>query len=304
MDGCTVIMLSPLEVHFSQTRISPEFKDGRSLQETLAQIEVADLGALPSRQDQGGDARESAAAVTANANANGAGTTAASAFELRVPFPRIEVTRWRCKLRDADGRPKLDARTGLQLYCEEERWFSLDNRRLCCMQQAAARVWPAEALCEVVEIPATLARMRELRKFDTKTFGCSVLIGRRDDTEPQNWCWRTEVGLPIEEQPGRGVAWQSTRRRKRRVVAGQRSSHQEDDDENAEPMGTAQEFLQNIILFFFVYLLLRIVMSLLRWLGVVSWGGASAQIPAQDALDLLMPSPSTINNNLSLHHEA
>ncbi|OLP95618.1 hypothetical protein AK812_SmicGene22231 [Symbiodinium microadriaticum] len=166
--GLETLTLSPFEIHFSQTRIRSEFQDGRPLQLALDEIQVMPNG-------QGED------------------------FLLVPPFPRIEVTRWRCKLRDSTGAAKL-SEGGQELYSQEERWFSFDNRRLCCLQRAAAQHWPKKVCCEVVEIPQTLARTRELRKFDTRNTGLSVLVGRRDDPNPEKWCWRTEVGLPTESE--------------------------------------------------------------------------------------------------------
>lgn len=241
--GCSVVLLSPFEVHFSQTRIRAEFQDGHKLEETIQQIKAEEKN-----EDVAGDF-----------------------VVLGVPFPRIEVTRWRCKLREADGSPKLDPATGLELYSHEERWFTFDNRRLCCLQRAASALWPVEARCEVVEIPPTLARMRELRKFDTRTFGYTVLVGRRDDPSAETWCWRTAVGVPEETQPVDGVARQrSTRgirgsgrgvgesggRPNRRGVNG---SHENYDGESA---GT--EIVRNVLLFLLVYLGLRLTVSVFR----------------------------------------
>lgn len=241
-----VVLLSPFEVHFSQTRIRAEFQDGHNLEETIEQIKA---------EEKNTDVDE-------------------DFVVLGVPFPRIEVTRWQCKLRQPDGTPKLDPATGLELYSHEERWFTFDNRRLCCLQRAAAALWPVKARCEVVEIPATLARMRELRKFDTKTFGCNVVVGRRGDPCPKTWCWRTAVGIPEETQPIEGVAkqpsvrWRGSTNGNNRGVGepGGRSSRRglAGSRENSHGEYTGTEMVRSALLFLLVYFALRLAVSVFR----------------------------------------
>eukprot|EP00413_Alexandrium_margalefii_P045665 CAMPEP_0204596598 /NCGR_PEP_ID=MMETSP0661-20131031/53331_1 /ASSEMBLY_ACC=CAM_ASM_000606 /TAXON_ID=109239 /ORGANISM="Alexandrium margalefi, Strain AMGDE01CS-322" /LENGTH=296 /DNA_ID=CAMNT_0051607217 /DNA_START=105 /DNA_END=991 /DNA_ORIENTATION=+ len=253
-EGCRLILLSPLEIHFSQTRIRSEFQDGHTLQETTAQIESCsasrslaaakeaenlgkkeekadnatkegeELPRADKKEEEAGGAGKKEEKAESAGNEDAAESVVGKQEEttnnkgdeeftlLKTPFPRIEVTRWRCKLREADGVPRLDPATGLELYSEEECWFTFDNRRLCCLQRAAAARWPQEVRCEVVEVPPALARTRELRKFDTRTFGCNVLVGRRDDPSPEAWSWRASVGLPEEAQPEGGIARQRSLR--------------------------------------------------------------------------------------------
>jgi len=239
-----VVLLSPFEVHFSQTRIRAEFQDGHKLEETTEQIKA-----------------EEKIENTEN-----------DFIVLNAPFPRIEVTRWRCKLREADGTPKVDPTTGLELYSHEERWFTFDNRRLCCLQRAAAALWPSEARCEVVEIPSTLARMRELRKFDTRTFGCNVIVGRRDDPNPETWCWRTAVGMPLETQPEEGVArqrslrWRGNTRANSMGETGGRGPRRgfAGSREDGEGGFAGTEVVRSALLFLLVYLGLRLTVSVFR----------------------------------------
>merc|ERR1719183_2792469 len=96
----------------------------------------------------------------------------------------IEVIRWKCKLRDSNtGRPKVDPVTGEDLYDSQEHWFTLDNRRLYCLQEAALRIWPERCVAEVaVIISGPHAHMRELRKFRTLDCGRSAKIGSRVPT--------------------------------------------------------------------------------------------------------------------------
>lgn len=244
--GLETLTLSPFEIHFSQTRIRSEFQDGRPLQLALDEIQVMPNG-------QGED------------------------FLLVPPFPRIEVTRWRCKLRDSTGAAKL-SEGGQELYSQEERWFSFDNRRLCCLQRAAAQHWPKKVCCEVVEIPQTLARTRELRKFDTRNTGLSVLVGRRDDPNPEKWCWRTEVGLPTESEQEIGVVLPGLRHRGGRPQEseqghlpfkrnGRRRSKQEE-----ETAGSSFGALRGLLLFMIIYLLMRI--------AVVLWQKKHKMVPS------------------------
>mmetsp|Transcript_59096 Transcript_59096/g.132357 ORF Transcript_59096/g.132357 Transcript_59096/m.132357 type:complete len:309 (+) Transcript_59096:137-1063(+) len=293
-DGCQLIHLSPLQIHFSQTRIRSEFQDGRLLSDTLAEITGVLWNPQGNASDPVGEMLGDAVRV-GEAVVNGEkceafssatcstllndGTEAEEQADarrivlLRGPFPAIEVTKWRCKLREPDGTPKLDPKTGLELYSHEVRWFSFDNRRLYCLQQAAAALWPIEVRCEVVEVPGTLARTRELRKFDTRTFGCNVVVGRRDGTDVVPWSWRLAVGLPEEEQPEEGVArppsmrWRggrggaassgTARRRTKKNEA-----NEQDDDEEESSRGS--ECARNTLLFVMVYLLLRVALSVCK----------------------------------------
>mmetsp|Transcript_40996 Transcript_40996/g.87323 ORF Transcript_40996/g.87323 Transcript_40996/m.87323 type:complete len:303 (-) Transcript_40996:31-939(-) len=285
-EGCRKLLLSPFEVHFSQTRIRAEFQDGRRLEETTPQIEAVEGSTVAATCDA-----QSVAPSPEAALAKGEDN---AILLLRAPFPSIEVTKWHCKLREADGTPRLDPDTGLELYSEEERWFTFDNRRLCCLQRAAAAVWPREARCEVIEIPPTLARLRELRKFDTRTFGCSVIVGRRDDPNPETWCWRSAVGVPEELQPEGGVARQRSstarwrgggagrgvdgRGRRRRSGAG---GDQEEPWEWEDWSAYMLENGRNLLLFLLVYLALRLGLGLLR---TMPWSPMGADKGAGSAL--------------------
>eukprot|EP00397_Hematodinium_sp_SG-2012_P034793 GEMP01037354.1.p1 GENE.GEMP01037354.1~~GEMP01037354.1.p1 ORF type:complete len:257 (+),score=29.62 GEMP01037354.1:23-772(+) len=163
--------LSPFNIYFSQPRIRPAFQDGRLLDDTIKEMKVRE-----------------------NTNS----------FSLECPFPVIEVIRWRPKQRNADGTPKIDAKTGLELYGREE-WFSFDNRRLFCSQKRACahlkELEPShlkQAELEVIEVNMRDAtqRNRELRKFRTVCEGRCVQIGHRDDPQLPLWDWREEIGLP------------------------------------------------------------------------------------------------------------
>jgi len=279
--GCRLALVSPYDVRFSQFRIRAEFQDGRPLEEAQALVEVrpragAEAPAAAEAPPQGEGPEDDAL----TGDLEDLSAERGEEFDLLwAPFPQIEVTRWRCKLREADGSPRTDPDTGLELYASEERWFAFDNRRLCCLQRAAAQHWPREVRMCVVVVPPALARTRELRKFDTTTSGSSISIGRRDDPDPVAWCWRTQVGLPPEEQLEEGVAREKCSRfRGPRGSAGRpqgaedwpRSNprgrgrrgqyyEEEEDDEGSSP-----DVFRSAMLFLLVYLGLRLVVSVVR----------------------------------------
>merc|ERR1712232_1489865 len=123
--------------------------------------------------------------------------------------------------------------------------------------------------CEVIEVPHNLAKCRELRKFDTRTFGCTVLVGRRDETNLDTWSWRAAVGLPEELQPEDGVARQKSMRWRGRGGRGphsggrgQRRGHSSEEAQEGGPVGL--ELMRSALLFFLVYLGLRVVVSVFR----------------------------------------
>eukprot|EP00930_Biecheleria_cincta_P072821 TRINITY_DN60168_c0_g1_i1.p1 TRINITY_DN60168_c0_g1~~TRINITY_DN60168_c0_g1_i1.p1 ORF type:complete len:376 (+),score=40.70 TRINITY_DN60168_c0_g1_i1:55-1182(+) len=97
---------------------------------------------------------------------------------LKAPFPHIEIIRWT----SADG----------------DHWFSFDNRRLYCLQRAAAAHWPRRVAC-VVEVPYAADRSSWWRKCDTSVAGGSVSL-RHSSMQPavSSWDWRDA----IQEQTG------------------------------------------------------------------------------------------------------
>jgi hypothetical protein len=154
-------LISPLAIRFSQPRIRSTFRDGHTLEETLAQVST----------------------VTAPAD---------SAYDavLAAPFPPIEVVRWRPKLRDADGSALSDE-TGESLR-GEECWFTLDNRRLYCLQNAAAQGLP-HSIAAVVRVMYDIPTVKSIaRKFKTTTSGSSVKVAAHHDEVPIcTWGWQS-----------------------------------------------------------------------------------------------------------------
>lgn len=118
-----------------------------------------------------------------------------------APFPAIEVVRWRCKLRDErTGRPKVD-HSGQIIYDSEEHLFTLDNRRLHCLQLAATRVWPDRCITDVSELPpGPPEQMHEMKKFKTLDCGKSIMIGSKMDKVPfVQWSWRRRLQVADED---------------------------------------------------------------------------------------------------------
>lgn len=153
--------VSPFAIRFSQARIRPTFQDGRLVERSMSQVE-----ALPWPLE---------------------GSVGYDVF-LSAPFPPIEIIRWRPKLREEDGRTLVDE-DGTTIL-GEPCWFTFDNRRLYCLQAAAAKHWPRRSAA-IVHVMHDLPLSRSTpRKFRTTDLGCSVRIARRHDPVPRaTWCW-------------------------------------------------------------------------------------------------------------------
>jgi len=236
-------LLSPFEVHFSQTHIRPEFQDGRSVFDAVGQV------------------RAQLCFPVAEEGGYGAPSTGEPWWLLELPFPEIEVIQWRCKLRGEDGTIKVDE-MGAELYGQRE-WYSLDNRRLYCLQKAAVKFWPQEVRCAIAIVRQEDGSYREFRKFRTFDCGRSVGIGHRDDGDLPRWSWRREVGLAEEVMQAGTALVKPPRRRNsdRRLVGGKNSGRYKDDkDEDQAPW----DFSMNLALFVLVYAILRSVFYISR----------------------------------------
>jgi len=108
---------------------------------------------------------------------------------LRAPFPPIEIIRWWPKLREEDGETTILDENGKTIL-GEPCWFTLDNRRLYCLQAAAIKNWPclSAAVVQVMhDLPVSKCAPK---KFRTMDLGCSVQISRRFDVVPKaTWTW-------------------------------------------------------------------------------------------------------------------
>lgn len=161
----TVTVLNPFAIRFSQPRINPYFQQGETFDAALTACKEE-----PCQIDGG-----------------------AERSFLRAPFPSIEVVSWRPKIRDARGIAVKDAH-GKQAW-GEERWFTLDNRRLYCLQKAAINAWPRTCCIAVKVIDAVANDRQELRKFRTTTEGATISVGRSKDAPEDllTWDWQMEL---------------------------------------------------------------------------------------------------------------
>lgn len=277
--------LDPLEVHFSQFRCRSTFRDDKLLVDTEALIRAVPITPGGSSSDRGGSAEKDgvskAAASSAIAAAAEDGVSKA-AFRLETPFPPIQVLQWRCKLRDAEGRPRICPKTGGELYDNVDRWFSLDNRRLCCLQKAAVRSWPQRTFVDVIELPAgdtlTKTRTRQLKKFRTFDRGKTILIGGRNEgNTADKWSWREKVGQQDSDadEPDADHAHVQMRRRRRENERGtdrrgrddphrRRPGGAKDEEERGGYLPTWATSWGGILMFFFIYLCLRILVKVLH----------------------------------------
>lgn len=99
---------------------------------------------------------------------------------LSAPFPNIELIRWH----QQDHR-----REGVKL------WFTLDNRRLYCLQRAAVALWPKR--CAAVVEVLYAATEGVWRKDNSCTAGKSVSIGHSLKQLTGRWDWRES--LPVTD---------------------------------------------------------------------------------------------------------
>uniref|UniRef100_A0A7S4S855 Uncharacterized protein n=1 Tax=Alexandrium monilatum TaxID=311494 RepID=A0A7S4S855_9DINO len=98
---------------------------------------------------------------------------------LEAPFPNIEIIRWHPPRHSKDRR-------------EGDHWFTLDNRRLYCLQRAAVAHWPLRVAVVVDLLYADPGSV--WRKFDSSTCGRSVTIGHSTRGPVlARWDWRSQA---------------------------------------------------------------------------------------------------------------
>jgi len=156
-------LISPLAIRFTQDYIRTSFRDGHQVETTMEEIK-AEPG------------------------------TGQYDLVLRVPFPHIEIIRWRIP-RYGVGRTRGQSSKDGGAEAREH-WFTLDNRRLYCLQRAAVALWP-KRVAAVVEIlyadPGTV-----WKKYDSATHGWSVNLGpSATEMTTDRWDWREHL-LPLE----------------------------------------------------------------------------------------------------------
>lgn len=155
-------VVSPFSIRFTQDHIRTTFRDGRVVESTIQEI-----GSVPGFG--GYD------------------------LVLNAPFPPIEILRWSVPRQDADLAAEASCPVGVR---PREHWFTLDNRRLYCLQRAAVALWPARVASVVAILYADPGTVR--KKFDSTNFGWSVSIAHSYEELPvARWDWRERV-LPLE----------------------------------------------------------------------------------------------------------
>jgi len=95
---------------------------------------------------------------------------------LEAPFPQIEIIRWGHSDEDGQG----------------SHWFTLDNRRLYCLQRAALKLWPQRVAAKVEILYADPGSVK--RKYDSTTLGESVTVSDSCKEAPLfRFDWRLEA---------------------------------------------------------------------------------------------------------------
>jgi hypothetical protein len=95
---------------------------------------------------------------------------------LSAPFPNIEIVRWY-------QQEERKSRAGASKY-----WFTLDNRRLHCLQRAAMALYPKRVAAVVEVLYAVTDGI--WRKDNSSTAGKSVYIGHSMKQLTGRWDWR------------------------------------------------------------------------------------------------------------------
>jgi len=154
-------LISPLAIRFTQEHIRTTFRDRRSVEATVDEIKAV----------QGSGDYD---------------------VILSFPFPAIEVMRYRAAERGNSNVSDLSKKIGEE--AEGSHWFTLDNRRLYCLQRAAVKLWPLRVAARVDALYADDGSGR--KKCDTTSYGCSVTISSSiKDPNFLRWDWRV-AALP------------------------------------------------------------------------------------------------------------
>jgi len=151
-------LVSPLAIRFSQQHVRPQFQDKRDVFKTCDEIECVEID---------------------------------KHLLLKCPFPVIDVIRWEPKKRGKDGKAIVD-HNGLEQF-DRYGWFSMDNRRLLCMQEVAMRHWPKIYKCAVNVWHDLPTIRRAARKFKSSSSGQVCLIGESRKVEGVEWSWITRM---------------------------------------------------------------------------------------------------------------
>jgi len=160
-------LISPFAVRFSQARIRPTFQDGRELDASFAEIQAS-----PCEIQAPGGRRYTVL--------------------LRAPFPPIEVIRWQPRRGQGSSQQKALS-SGSGSSRREPQWVTFDNRRLCCLQRAAAAQWPNFAAAVVRVLYDMPTERSAIRKMGQTAAGVAVNVARLHDENPRVWDWMAET---------------------------------------------------------------------------------------------------------------
>lgn len=168
-------LISPLALRFTQEHIRTTFRDGREVEASIQEIKF-----LP----------------------GGAGYDVI----LSAPFPEIEIIRW-----EAPHHQHLSTESPCEACqlekgnCQCEHWFTLDNRRLYCLQRAALALWPQHVAVVVDLLYADPGKV--WKKYDSTTYGQAVNIGHSSKGPViKEWDWRMTVMQTMVESLDMQVA--------------------------------------------------------------------------------------------------
>jgi hypothetical protein len=195
-------LLSPLAIRYMQAEIRSTFRDGRDVEASAAEIE-----AHPGTGDYD--------------------------LVLRAPFPAIEILRRR--VRNRQGQEADCQEAGGESPCgpgekeSRDQWFTFDNRRLYCLQKAAAAHWPLRVAAVVQVLYADHPAQLWRKKYDTVSSGRAVHVTHLDSqAQPFSWHWRQEVASP----PGTAseAAWSAVNADQGRSCVRDLQEQQGDDD--------------------------------------------------------------------------
>jgi len=179
-DGYNVVSrhMSPLDIRFSKDKMRHLFSVGRRVADTVEQIKIVQCTKSEAMQY-------------------------GASWKLGAPFPAIRVIAWCWRPKDRnpddvrDSSGNLDALPAL--------WFTLDNRRLYCLQEAALQTYPERCVVDVDMLlgpPSWItAGKQEFRKadgrghgFDSTGTGKTIRIGSRTNgVSFIEWSWHAKV---------------------------------------------------------------------------------------------------------------
>eukprot|EP00397_Hematodinium_sp_SG-2012_P049033 GEMP01056393.1.p1 GENE.GEMP01056393.1~~GEMP01056393.1.p1 ORF type:complete len:311 (+),score=86.00 GEMP01056393.1:87-1019(+) len=166
-EDCPLKLLCPFSIRFSQAKMDSSFQSGYFVDDMVEHIDV----------QEGED----------------------GVCILDAPFPPVVVILWRPRLKDGGGKQLHDGVTGERVR-GRPAWFTVDNRRLYCLQRKATALWPLRVRCPVHVLDLTWSsgriddpRILNLRKFSTPDAGRSISVCHGSRMKPTHWSWMQSI---------------------------------------------------------------------------------------------------------------